>query len=184
LPDQLFDRTRLRKSTFFGSGVVGHISFQEPYCSALRKLIYDCAIELGIRTHFGGTYVCIEGPAFSTKAESEVNRQLGFSIVGMTALPEAKLAREAEICYATVALVTDYDVWKAGEEVTVERVIENLNANVGNVKKLLKAVIPKISVGERTCPCSEALKNAVFTQKDKMNKRTLRKLHLLIGKYL
>jgi len=185
LPDQLFDRTRLRRPTFFGNGVVGHISFDEPYCPELRKLIFDKSKELNITTHFGGTYVCIEGPQFSTKAESEVNRKLGFSIVGMTALPEAKLAREAEICYATIALVTDYDVWKEGEEVTISKVVENLNANVENVKKLLSKVIPSIDLSSpRKCACATALKYAIFTRKDKMNKNTLKKLKLLIGKYV
>jgi len=185
LPDQLFDRTRLRRPTFFGNGVVGHISFDEPYCPELRKLIFDKSKELNITTHFGGTYVCIEGPQFSTKAESEVNRKLGFSIVGMTALPEAKLAREAEICYATIGLVTDYDVWKEGEEVTISKVIENLNANVENVKKLLSKVIPSIDLSSpRKCACASALKYAIFTRKDKMNKNTLKKLKLLIGKYV
>jgi len=185
LPDQLFDRTRLRRPTFFGNGVVGHISFDEPYCPELRKLIFDKSKELNITTHFGGTYVCIEGPQFSTKAESEVNRKLGFSIVGMTALPEAKLAREAEICYATIGLVTDYDVWKEGEEVTISKVIENLNANVENVKKLLSKVIPSIDLSSpRKCACASALKYAIFTRKDKMNKSTLKKLKLLIGKYV
>ena len=185
LPDQLFDRTRLRRPTFFGNGVVGHISFDEPYCPELRKLIFDKSKELNITTHFGGTYVCIEGPQFSTKAESEVNRKLGFSIVGMTALPEAKLAREAEICYATIALVTDYDVWKEGEEVTISKVVENLNANVENVKKLLSKVIPSIDLSSpRKCACASALKYAIFTRKDKMNKNTLKKLKLLIGKYV
>jgi 5'-methylthioadenosine phosphorylase len=184
LPDQLFDRTKLRKPTFFGNGVVGHISFDEPYCYDLRKTIFDCCNELNLKTHFGGTYVCIEGPQFSTKAESNVNRQLGFSIVGMTALPEAKLAREAEMCYATIALVTDYDVWKEGEEVTVSKVIENLNANVENSKKLIVEVISKLNVEERKCRCNEALKYAIFTKKDVMKKSTLKKLDLLIGKYI
>lgn len=183
LPDQLFDRTKLRKSTYFGEGIVGHISFDEPYCLKLRKLVFDCCQELGLKTHFGGTYVCIEGPQFSTKAESYVNRQLGFSIVGMTALPEAKLAREAEMCYVTVALVTDYDVWKEGEEVTAEKVVENLNANVENSKRLIKKIVSKLDFEEK-CECNESLKYAIFTRKDKINKKTLKKLELLIGKYL
>ncbi len=185
LPDQLFDRTRLRRPTFFGNGIVGHIAFDQPYCPELRQLIFNKAKELGIKTHFGGTYVCIEGPQFSTKAESEVNRKLGFSIVGMTALPEAKLAREAEICYATIGLVTDYDVWKEGEEVTIAKVLDNLNANIENVKKLLAKVIPAIDLSAlRKCACASALKYAIFTRKDKMNKTTLKKLKLLIGKYV
>lgn len=185
LPDQLFDRTRLRVPTFFGNGVVGHVSFAEPFCTDLRRLVFNSAKGLGIKTHFGGTYVCIEGPQFSTKAESEVNRKLGFSVVGMTALPEVKLAREAEMCYATIALVTDYDVWKEGEEVTVEKVVENLHSNVDNVKRLLKKVIPLIDISKkRDCPCATAVRSAVFTQKDKLNRSTLKKLDLLIGKYV
>lgn len=184
LPDQLFDRTKLRKSTFFGDGIVAHISFDEPYCYNLRKIIFDCCKELRLRTHFGGTYVCIEGPQFSTKAESNVNRQLGFSIVGMTALPEAKLAREAEMCYATIALVTDYDVWKEGEEVSATKVIEHLNANVENSKKIIKKVVSRLDVDKTNCRCNEALKHAIFTRRDKINKKTLKKLDLLVRKYI
>jgi len=184
IPDQLYDGTKQRKSSFFGDGIAGHIGFAEPYCNVLRKLLHNAAKELKINVHFGGTYICMEGPQFSTKAESEVHRKLGFSIIGMTALPEAKLAREAEICYATVGLVTDYDVWKEGEEVTVDKVIENLSANVENSKQLLKTVVPGINLSIRNCPCSTALKYAVFTQKDKMNKQTLKKLNLIVGKYL
>lgn len=184
LPDQIFDRTRLRQNTFFGKGVVCHISFDEPYCYNLRKLIYDCCKELNIRTHFGGTYVCIEGPQFSTKAESRVNQQLGFDIVGMTALPEAKLAREAEICYVTVAQVTDYDVWKEGEEVSLSQVISNLNANVENSKRLLKLVVEKLDINNYICKCNEALKNAIITRKEFIPLQTRKKLSLLIDKYL
>lgn len=183
IPDQLFDRTKFRVSSFFGKGIVGHIGFAKPYCTELSKILYETISEMNIPVHFGGTYVCIEGPQFSTKAESDVNRKLGFSIIGMTNLPEAKLAREAEICYATIALVTDYDVWKSGEEVTVEMVIENMKANIDNVKKVIKRIIPKLS-RQRTCECSFALKHAIQTQKYAMNKITLRKLKLLIAKYL
>ncbi|MBU0951217.1 MAG: S-methyl-5'-thioadenosine phosphorylase [Elusimicrobia bacterium] len=183
IPDQIFDRTRLRRPTFFGNGLVAHIEFAEPYCKNLRKLAYDCLKEAGANVHFGGTYVCIEGPQFSTKAESEVNRKLEFSVVGMTALPEAKLAREAEMCYVTVAAVTDYDVWKEGEEVSSDMVIGNLNANVNNVKNMLKILIPRIPLKERICKCSSTLKYAIFTSKEKANKATVKKLDLLIGKY-
>ncbi|HOW27976.1 MAG TPA: S-methyl-5'-thioadenosine phosphorylase [Elusimicrobiota bacterium] len=182
-PDQLFDRTRLRSGTFFGDGIVGHVSFDHPYCSALSSVLADTAQELGITVHRGGTYVCIEGPSFSTKAESEVNRKLGFSVVGMTALPEAKLAREAEICYSTVALVTDYDVWKEGEEVTVEKVVETLNANVDNVKRLIRQALPRLE-RKRTCACSSALRYAIFTNPKAMNPKIRKKLDLLIGRYV
>ncbi|MEW6556188.1 MAG: S-methyl-5'-thioadenosine phosphorylase [Elusimicrobiota bacterium] len=183
IPDQLFDRTRLRPNTFFGNGVVGHIAFDEPYCPVLSEIVYNKAKELGISVHRGGTYVCIEGPQFSTKVESEVNRKLGFSIVGMTALPEVKLAREAEICYVTIGLVTDYDVWKEGEEVTIEKVIENLIANSNNVKRLVKAILPELKK-ERKCRCATAVKNAIFTQPKALNKTTLKKLKPLVGRYI
>ncbi|MFQ5867871.1 MAG: S-methyl-5'-thioadenosine phosphorylase [bacterium] len=183
IPDQLFDRTRQRPYTFFGEGIVAHISFANPYCPELSGILYQVAKDLGLSVHLGGTYVCIEGPQFSTKAESKVFRSLGFSIIGMTNLPEAKLAREAEICYATLGLVTDYDVWKEGEEVSVERVIGNLLANIENVKKLIKAAVSRLE-RERKCECASALAYAIQTRKWAINKRTAEKLDLLIGKYL
>ena len=186
IPDQLFDRTRERPRTFFGDGIVGHVGFAEPYCATLSRKVYEKCRELGIPSHLGGTYVCIEGPMFSTKAESKVWRSLGFSIVGMTNLPEARLAREAEICFTTVGLVTDYDVWKEGEEVSVERVIATINKNVANVKKLIKAVVPEIpSLGDRRdCPCAHALEGAIMTSRKAINKKTAAKLKPIIGKYL
>lgn len=183
IPDQLFDRTRQRPYTFFGEGIVAHIGFANPYCPELSQTLYQAAKDLRFSVHLGGTYVCIEGPQFSTKAESKVFRSLGFSIIGMTNLPEAKLAREAEICYATLGLVTDYDVWKEGEEVSVERVVGNLLANIENVKKLVKAVIPRLE-RERKCECASALAYAIQTHKWAINRRTAKKLDLLIGKYL
>ncbi len=183
IPDQLFDRTRQRPYTFFGEGIVAHIGFANPYCPELSQTLYQAAKDLRFSVHLGGTYVCIEGPQFSTKAESKVFRSLGFSIIGMTNLPEAKLAREAEICYATLGLVTDYDVWKEGEEVTVERVVGNLLANIENVKKLIKAAIPRLE-RERKCECASALAYAIQTHKWAINRRTAKKLDLLIGKYL
>ncbi len=184
LPEQIYDRTKFRKQTFFSDGIVGHISFAEPYCENLRSLIYSCAKEIGIIIHYGGTYVCIEGPQFSTKAESNVYRSYGFDIIGMTALPEAKLAREAEICYATVALVTDYDVWKEGREVTVEEVLENMRYNTESCKKLLMSVVKKIDTMSRNCQCKDALKYAILTNKKYINKKIYQKLKLLIGKYI
>lgn len=183
IPDQLFDRTRQRPCTFFGEGIVAHIGFANPYCPELSQTLYQAAKDLRFSVHLGGTYVCIEGPQFSTKAESKVFRSLGFSIIGMTNLPEAKLAREAEICYATLGLVTDYDVWKEGEEVSVERVVGNLLANIENVKKLIKAVIPRLE-RERKCECASALAYAIQTHKWAINRKTAKKLDLLIGKYL
>lgn len=184
LPNQIYDRTKFRKQTFFGEGIVGHISFAEPYCENLRSLVYSCAKEIGITIHYGGTYVCIEGPQFSTKAESKVYRSYGFDIIGMTALPEAKLAREAEMCYATIALVTDYDVWKEGREVTVEEVLENMKYNTESCKKLLKNVIRKLDVTKRDCQCKDTLKYAILTNKKYVNKKTYQKLKLLVGKYI
>ena len=183
VPDQLFDRTRNRVSTFFTEGIVAHIPFANPYCKELSEVLYKVAEERGLSVKLGGTYVCIEGPQFSTRAESKVYRQLGFSIIGMTNIPEAKLAREAEICYSTIALVTDYDVWKEGEEVSVERVLENVKANVENVKGLIKAVIPLLQ-RERKCECSTALCGGIQTARDSIDKETAEKLKLLIGKYL
>ena len=183
LPDQIYDRTKFRKQTFFSDGIVCHISFAEPFCKNLRQLIYDCCKELEIDVHYGGTYVCIEGPQFSTKAESQVYRKLGFDIIGMTAVPEAKLAREAEMCYATVALVTDYDVWKENYEVTVEEVMQNMKVNTEKCKNLIKLVVRKLDITKRECSCKDALKYAVVTKKEKIKKQTYQKLKLLLGKY-
>ncbi|MFH2138382.1 MAG: S-methyl-5'-thioadenosine phosphorylase [Candidatus Omnitrophota bacterium] len=183
VPDQLFDRTKNRPCTFFGNGIVAHVGVADPFCPELTSLVYDTIKEVGIPVHKGGTYVCIEGPQFSTRAESNAYRQLGFSIIGMTNVPEAKLAREAEICYVTVALVTDYDVWKADEEVTLETVLANLNANSANAKNFIKAILPKMDRA-RNCGCPSALATAIVTSKDIVPKETLNKLQLLIGKYL
>ncbi|PKN00905.1 MAG: S-methyl-5'-thioadenosine phosphorylase [Elusimicrobia bacterium HGW-Elusimicrobia-1] len=183
IPDQLFDRTRERPRSFFGEGIVGHVGFAEPYCKQLSELLFAKSRELGIKSHLGGTYVCIEGPMFSTKAESKVWRGMGFSIVGMTNLPEARLAREAEICFTTVGLVTDYDVWKEGEEVTVEKVVATITKNVANVKKLLKALVGEIKP-ERDCACKDALRGAIMTAPEAIDKKTSEKLKLIIGKYI
>jgi 5'-methylthioadenosine phosphorylase len=183
IPDQVFDRTKARPSTFFGGGIVGHISFDRPFCGALGQVLEAAAKETGVTVHKGGVSVCMEGPAFSTKAESEANRGLGYSIIGMTVLPEAKLAREAEICYASVALVTDYDVWKEGEEVTIEKVIETLNANVDNVKKMLRLALPRLA-RERVCACASAARFAIFTNPKIIPTALKRKLAPLFGKYL
>jgi 5'-methylthioadenosine phosphorylase len=183
VPDQVFDRTKSRVSTFFGEGIVGHVSVDHPFCPAVADVIYEGSKAVGVTTHKGGTYVCIEGPSFSTRAESLVNKGHGFSVVGMTAVPEYKLAREAEICYATVSLVTDYDVWKEGEEVTVEKVVETLHANVDNVRKLVAHALPKLAaLGD--CKCRSALQFAVFTDPKVMPAKTKKKLSLLIGKYV
>jgi 5'-methylthioadenosine phosphorylase len=180
-PDQVFDRTKGRSSTFFEKGIVAHVGVANPYCPELAARLHETATGLGFRTHKGGTYVCIEGPQFSTKAESQVYRSLGFSVIGMTNIPECKLAREAEICYASVALVTDYDVWHE-EPVTVDMVIGNLNANTANVKQLLKSVVSKVA-RERHCECATALQYAILTDKKLIPARVKKDLKPLIGKY-
>lgn len=184
IPDQIFDRTKGRASSFLGNGLVGHISFADPFCAILSELLYDTVKETGRRAHKGGTYICIEGPQFSTKAESRIYRQWGVDIIGMTALPEAKLAREAEICYATLALVTDYDVWHATEEkVSAEMVVMNLLRNIETAKTVLKKVIPKIPK-QRTCECATALSKALVTDKNFIPAKIRQDLKLILGKYL
>ncbi|MEW5693240.1 MAG: S-methyl-5'-thioadenosine phosphorylase [Candidatus Hydrogenedentota bacterium] len=184
IPDQLFDRTKSRISTFFGDGIVVHIGFAQPYCKELREILYKVCKENNITTHYNGTYVCIDGPSFSTKAESRIYRSWGVDVIGMTNLPEAKLAREAEICFATIALATDYDVWKEGEEVSVERVIANLLSNVDNVKKVIKDVVKYIPIDkERTCECSKALQNAIMTGQKLFPAKKYNQVKLLIKKY-
>jgi 5'-methylthioadenosine phosphorylase len=183
VPDQVFDRTKARTSTFFGEGIVGHVSVDKPFCPAVAGVILDGAKAVGVTAHKGGTYVCIEGPSFSTRAESLVNKIHGFAVVGMTAVPEYKLAREAEMCYATVSLITDYDVWKEGEEVSVQKVVETLHANVSNVRKLVAKALPALaSLGP--CACQSALQYAVFTDPKVMPAKTKKMLALIIGKYV
>ncbi|MBI2361850.1 MAG: S-methyl-5'-thioadenosine phosphorylase [Elusimicrobia bacterium] len=183
-PDQLADETKGRPSTFFGKGVVAHVAFAHPFCADMAALLHAQARTLGITAHKGGTYICMEGPLFSTKAESLMHRQLGYSVIGMTASPEAKLAREAEVCYTPVALVTDYDCWKEDDHVSTEKVIEHLLANVENAQRLLAAALPKLAELPRQCACASALKGAVFTDPKAMDKKTKRALGPLIGKYL
>ena len=181
IPDQLYDKTKFRPSTFF-EDVVVHVGFAEPFCPELRRVTIDVIESLGYSYHPRGTYVCIEGPQFSTKAESAVHRQLGFDIIGMTALPEAKLAREAEICYVTIATVTDYDVWEE-EEVDVAMVLENMAKNEEKVRNILRKLIPAIPK-ERNCPCKDALKFAITTQPDRISYEVRRKLGIFLDKYL
>ena len=188
IPDQLFDRTRSRVNSFFEGGIVVHCTFAEPFCSTLSKLLLDSARELGdVTVHEGGTYVCMEGPLFSTRAESRTYRSWGMDIIGMTALPEAKLAREAELCYATIACATDYDSWHETEEsVTVEMVVSNLSANVANAQRILRAVAKKIPADRsaNTCECPSALATAIMTDHSKIPPEAREKYSLLIGKYL
>ena len=168
VPDQVFDRTRLRPSSFFEGGAVVHASFADPFCPHLSEMLWETMSGMDdVTSHRGGTLVCIEGPLFSTKAESRIYRQLGCDIIGMTALPEAKLAREAELCYATIACVTDYDVWRESEEtVTVEMVVSNLQKNVANAQRIIRAVAGKLPTDRSSspCGCSCALANAILTE--------------------
>jgi 5'-methylthioadenosine phosphorylase len=185
LPLQFVDRTnQARKMTFFEKGVVAHISFAEPICSDFAKVVYNAAKKLNINIHFGGVYLNMEGPAFSTKAESNLYRQWGIDIIGMTNMAEARLAREAEICYTTLAAVTDYDCWhESRETVTVDMIIQNLLKNTENAKKIIKLVLPDIS-NIRNCNCKDALRYAIITPKEFIPQKTKRDLSLIIGKYI
>jgi len=184
LPNQFFDRTRGRISTFFGEGLVVHVSFAHPVCPHLGDQLMEASVQSGVPVKRGGTYLCMEGPAFSTVAESNVYRSWGMDIIGMTNLQEAKLAREAEICYATVALVTDYDCWHPDHDaVTVDQVIAVLNQNSENGQKLIRAAV-RVLDDWRPCKCGSALKSAILTDRAKVPAEIKEKLELLIGKYL
>lgn len=187
IPDQFFDRTRARvhESTFFGDGIVAHITFAHPVCDELGDILEAaCQTVEGLTVHRGGTYLCMEGPAFSTKAESNVYRQWGMDIIGMTNLQEAKLAREAEIAYATLALVTDYDCWhEEHDAVTIDMVIGYLTKNVRNAQLVMKEAVKRVSAKETPNQFAGATKNAIFTQPDHWNPETAKKLEAIIGKY-
>jgi 5'-methylthioadenosine phosphorylase len=183
VPSQFYDATRRRVSSFFGDGIVAHVGMAEPVCPALADALEKAARGTGAAVHRGGIYICIEGPQFSTKAESRIYRDWGVDVIGMTNMPEAKLAREAELCYATLALVTDYDVWHEDHEaVSVEAVVRNLMANVATAKDVLRRVLPAVGPS-RTCPCPHLLRNAVITQPAAFPLATRRRLELLLGKY-
>jgi 5'-methylthioadenosine phosphorylase len=183
LPDQFFDRTRGRISTFFGEGLVAHISFADPVCSELAGVVHGAAVSAGVNAKKGGTYLCMEGPAFSTKAESNVYRSWGMDVIGMTNLQEAKLAREAEICYVTVAMVTDYDCWHPDHDaVTVSDIIANLTQNAANAAKVVAAAVAQMPP-TRACKCGSALAHALITDKKLVPETTLRKLDIIVGKY-
>jgi len=184
IPDQLIDRTRLRANTFFGDGIVAHVSFGEPFCPSLSQLVYQSARDAGATAHKGGTYVVMEGPAFSTRAESLLYRSWGADVIGMTALPEAKLAREAEICYAVIACVTDYDCWhRSHDAVTAEMIISRLRQNIDTAKRIIRLVVGKVPQ-QRDCNCATALSTAIVTAPEVMPAAQKKKLDLLIGKYL
>jgi 5'-methylthioadenosine phosphorylase len=183
IPDQLIDATKGRASTFFTDGIVGHVSLAEPFCPVLSRLSFEASAKVGAKVHKGGTYIVVEGPQFSTKAESQLYRSWGADVIGMTALPEAKLAREAEICYATLAIVTDYDCWHPSyESVTTEMILTNLRKGIDIVKRILKLLLPSIPQ-KRDCACASALKYAIATNMRYISEKKKKELGLLIGKY-
>jgi 5'-methylthioadenosine phosphorylase len=183
IPDQFVDRTRGRVSTFFGDGLVAHISFAHPICSQLAHVAHRAAKTAGVTAKLGGTYLCMEGPAFSTLAESNLYRSWGMDVIGMTNLQEAKLAREAELCYTTIAMVTDYDCWHPDHDaVTVNDIIANLTQNAANAAKLVAEAVR--SMPERECKCGSALAHALITDRKAIPPATRKKLELLVGKYL
>ncbi len=182
--DQFFDRTKGRAGSFFGNGVVGHVEFADPVCGDLSDVLHSAGKDAGATVHKGGTYICIEGPQFSTRAESNIYRKWGVDVIGMTNIPEAKLAREAEICYATLALSTDYDCWHTTEDsVTVEMIIETLKKNVSTAKEIIRKAVPKIT-GHRGCKCASAMKFATITDRKVIPEQAKKDLSLLLGKYL
>jgi 5'-methylthioadenosine phosphorylase len=184
IPDQFFDRTRGRVSTFFGEGLVAHISFADPVCPQLSEVAYSACQAAGVRVTRGGTCLCMEGPAFSTKAESNVYRSWGMDVIGMTNLQEAKLAREAEICYVTIAMVTDYDCWHPDHDaVTVNDIISHLNKNAENAAKVVAGAVAGMPAG-RACKCGTALSHALITDPKTVPEAALKKLDLLIRKYI
>ena len=184
IPDQFIDRTRGRVSTFFGRGLVAHVGFAHPFCRLLSGIAHESGKHAGATVHQGGTYVCMEGPQFSTLAESNLYRSWGADIIGMTNLQEAKLAREAEICYTTIALVTDYDCWHPDHDsVTVDMIIGNLTHNARTAQQIISAAVERLPF-ERTCECASALKFALITRPDAIPEQTKRDLAPLVGKYL
>ena len=188
VPDQFIDRTFHRHCTFFGDGIVGHVAFGDPVCATVAKTLFEASKSEGVEAKPSGTYVCMEGPQFSTKAESHLYRSWGADVIGMTNLQEAKLAREAEICYATIAMVTDYDCWREGHDsVTIEEIVRVLHQNAANAAHVVKAAVaalPSTSEAPRTCACASAAKYALLTAREAIPAATKEKLSLLFGKYL
>ena len=183
-PDQFIDRTRQRVSTFFGNGIVAHVQFGDPICPNLSQFVVKASEDVGATFHQGGTYVCMEGPAFSTRAESNLYRSWGASIIGMTNIQEAKLAREAEICFVTIALATDYDCWhQSEEEVTIEQILEVMNSNIETSKKILSRTL-EILPTERSCGCGSALQYSILTQPEKIPQQVRNDLSIIVEKYL
>jgi 5'-methylthioadenosine phosphorylase len=184
IPDQFFDRTRHRIDTFFGGGVVVHVAFADPICTDLARVVKGACETVGVTAKRGGTYLCMEGPQFSTKAESDVYRSMGMDVIGMTNLQEAKLAREAEICYVTVAMVTDYDCWHPHHDsVTVDQIVAVLVKNAENAAKVVRETVAEMP-RERSCKCGSALQHAILTDRKKIPAATRKRLKLILGKYL
>jgi 5'-methylthioadenosine phosphorylase len=184
IPDQFYDRTRHRVSTFFGEGVVAHVGFDKPVCAQLTCLLGEACSQAKVRVHRGGTYICMEGPQFSTLAEAHVHRQLRFDVIGMTNVTEAKLAREAEICYATIAMITDYDCWHPEHaSVTLEEIISNLNKNAENAQAVVREAV-RAMPSERKCKCGSALSHAIVTDPAVISAAARKRLHVIAGKYL
>ncbi|MEW6409372.1 MAG: S-methyl-5'-thioadenosine phosphorylase [Nitrospirota bacterium] len=184
IPYQFYDNTKQRKSTFFGNGIVVHVGMADPVCKEISDVLFHAGKKVGATVHLGGTYLCIEGPQFSTRAESNIYRKWDVDVIGMTNVTEAKLAREAEICYATLALATDYDCWHAHEEdVTVETVVETLKRNVQTAKDIIKNAVISLPPA-RSCICADALKNAIITDTNSIPENVKQRLDLLIGKYI
>jgi 5'-methylthioadenosine phosphorylase len=185
IPDQFIDRTYARVSTFFGDGIVAHIAFGNPVCGSLAAVLEQACDSVGVVGKNGGTYVCMEGPQFSTRAESNLYRSWGADVIGMTNLQEAKLAREAEICYATIAMVTDYDCWREGhDDVTVDQVVAVLHQNADNASKVVRAAVAAVHTQEKACTCRDALKYAILTDRKAIPAETRQKLSILLDKYL
>src|SRR6204780_400716 len=184
IPDQFFDRTRLRIATFFGGGIVAHVGFDKPTCTILAAHLADACDLAGVKAHRSGTYLCMEGPQFSTLAESHTYRQLRFDVIGMTNLTEAKLAREAELCYATIAMITDYDCWHPQHDaVTLDEIIQNLSRNTANVQRVLHEVVRELP-DTRSCKCGSALAHAILTDRAAISRATKKRLAPIIGKYI
>jgi len=184
IPSQFYDHTKIRVSTFFGDGIVAHVSMADPVCALLSDELYNASISSGATVHKGGTYLCMEGPQFSSRAESNIYRSWGVDVIGMTNATEAKLAREAEICYASLSLATDYDCWhEQHDDVTVEDLIETLNKNVQMARDIIKTVVPVISES-RECPCCNALENAIITPRESITQETKDRLKIIIKRYI
>ena len=182
-PHQFIDRTRHRPDTFFGNGIVGHVAFADPICASAALVMSDAGREAGARVHVGGVYICIEGPQFSTRAESNLYRSWGVDVIGMTNLTEAKLAREAEICYVTMALVTDYDCWHESGDVSVEQILGYLRANAAMAQKIIRMTIPRVARRTRDCACATALQFAIVTDPSRIPAATKEDLQPIIGRY-